>query len=475
MALDLTVAARIQQPFAKQREHRWAVSKLTADERIAVLKKFRAVVIARRAEIAQAIYADFKKPLAEAEVTEIHPTIEELNFAIDNLSDWMAPRSVPSTLLLAGTQSEIRQEAKGVVLILAPWNYPFFLLAPPLAAAIAAGNCVILKPSEKTPASSKLMAELIRSTFDEAEVALFEGAADVAEALLDLPFDHIFFTGSTSIGRKVMAAAAKHLASVTLELGGKSPAFVDASADLGAAAERLTWGRFTNAGQTCVAPDYIWVHESVERPLIDAIKGKIETFYGKTEADRQKSPDFARLVDDAAFRRLKDLTDRSLASGAKLEIGGTFDAAERYLAPTVLSGVSVDSPIMAAEIFGPVLPILKYSALSETYRFIERQGKPLALYIFARARKVVDDIFANTSAGGTVVNNVFLHLANPNLPFGGVGPSGLGSYHGLAGFRAFSHERSVMKQGRPALSWFLTPPYDQQAKTLTVKLIKALE
>jgi aldehyde dehydrogenase (NAD+) len=475
MALDPATSARIKQVFEKQRQHRWVVSKRGVAERIATLKKLREAVIARRGEIAQAIHQDLRRSASESEVIEIHPTIEEINHAIHNLPDWMDARSVPTPLTLAGTRSEVRCEAKGVVLILSPWNYPVFLLAPPLAAALAAGNCVVLKPSEKCPASSKAMADLIRATFDESEVAIFEGGPEVAEALLDLPFDHLFFTGSTKIGRKVMAAAAKTLASVTLELGGKSPAYVDPSCDLDATAERLAWGRFANAGQTCVAPDYVWVHESLERPLVDRLRSKIEKFYGKSDEERQKSTDFARLIDDAAFKRLKDLVDRSVAKGAKIDVGGKFDAGERYIAPTVLSGVTTEQPIMEDEIFGPILPILTYKSLAETFPFVERKGKPLALYIFARSRKVVDEIFANTSAGGTVVNNVLIHLANPNLPFGGVGTSGLGSYHGAAGFKAFSHERAVLKQGMPALSRFLEPPYAESMKALTIRLIKALE
>ncbi len=475
MALDPAVAARLKQVFEKQRQNRWTVSRRTASERIAVLKKLRDAIIARRAELAQAVYADFKKPLMEAEVTEIHPTIDEINHAIDNLPDWMDSRPVATPLLMTGTQSEIRCEPKGVALILAPWNYPLFLTLPPLAAAIAAGNCAVLKPAEKTPATSRAHAERGRGLFDEAEVAIFEGGAEVAEALLELPFDHMFFTGSTSIGKKVMAAAAKHLSSVTLELGGKSPTFVDPSANLSAAAESIAWGRYTNAGQTCVAPDYVWVHESIERPLIEALRATIERFYGKAEADRQQSPDFARLVDDGAFRRLKDLTDRTVARGAKIEVGGTFDAKDRYLSPTVLSGVTIEHPIMEQEIFGPVLPILKYQKLEETFPFIERSGKPLALYIFTRSREFVEQICAHTSAGGTAVNNVLIHLANPNLPFGGVGPSGLGSYHGHAGFKAFSHERALLRQGPLNLSRLLQPPYAQQTRALTVKLMKVLE
>lgn len=475
MPLEPAFAARVKTVFDQQRAHRWTVSKRSASERVAILRRLKAAVIERREAIAAAIFQDFRKPARETEITEIHPSIEELDHAIQNLDDWMAPRPVPGTLSLFGMQSEIRCEARGVSLILAPWNYPFFLLIPPLTAAIAAGNCVMLKPSEKAPATARAIADLIRATFEEREVAIFEGASDLAEALLELPFDHIFFTGSTRVGHKVMAAAAKHLSTVTLELGGKSPAFVDRSADLATAADRIAWGRFVNAGQTCVAPDYVWVHEAVERPFLEALRASVERAYGATEEARQQSPDFARIIDDQSFRRLQDQVERTVAGGAKVELGARFEASERYVAPTVLSDVSLDSPIMEDEIFGPVLPVLRYRQLEETYAFIERRGKPLALYLFGTDPAVTEHVMANTSAGGTVLNNVVLHLANPNLPFGGVGASGQGSYHGHSGFRAFSHERSVLRQGRPALSRLLFPPYRGRRSDLLARFLRALE
>ncbi len=466
---------RLREVFDAQRAHRWTMSRTTAAERIARLKKLREAIIARRGELADAIHADFRKPAMEVELTEVHPTLEELNHTVKHLKSWMKPTRVGTPLLLSGSSSHVRYEARGVVLILAPWNYPFQLLIAPLIAAIAAGNTVICKPSEKTPNTSRFIAKLLKDVFPENEVATFEGGVEVAEALLALPFDHIFFTGSPGIGRKVMMAAAKHLASVTLELGGKSPAIVDESADVTAAAQALVWGKFINGGQTCVAPDYVFVHASKEKELLEALKATLTRFYGGTEEERQASPDFSRMVDPGAWRRLKDLVDRSVAAGAKVEAGGVADGPSRYLAPTVLSGVKPDMAVMEDEIFGPVLPVMPYAKREEVYRHIQAGGKPLALYLFSQDKKAVEEVFQNTTSGGAVVNNVLIHVANPNLPFGGVGMSGLGNYHGLYGFRTFSHERAVTVQWMKSLASVFFPPYRGKAQEMASRATRLLE
>jgi aldehyde dehydrogenase (NAD+) len=466
---------RLREVFDAQRAHRWTMSRTTAAERIARLKKLREAIIARRGELADAIHADFRKPAMEVELTEVHPTLEELNHTVKHLKSWMKPTRVGTPLLLSGSSSHVRYEARGVVLILAPWNYPFQLLLAPLIAAIAAGNTVICKPSEKTPNTSRFIAKLLEDVFPENEVATFEGGVEVAEALLALPFDHIFFTGSPGIGRKVMMAAAKHLASVTLELGGKSPAIVDESADVTAAAQALVWGKFINGGQTCVAPDYVFVHASKEKELLEALKATLTRFYGGTEEERQASPDFSRMVDPGAWRRLKDLVDRSVAAGAKVEAGGVADGPSRYLAPTVLSGVKPDMAVMEDEIFGPVLPVMPYGKRDEVYGHIQSGGKPLALYLFSQDKKAVEEVFQNTTSGGAVVNNVLIHVANPNLPFGGVGMSGLGNYHGLYGFRTFSHERAVTVQWMKSLASVFFPPYRGKAQEMASRATRLLE
>ncbi|HLL52355.1 MAG TPA: aldehyde dehydrogenase family protein [Myxococcaceae bacterium] len=469
-----TTRREIERVFAAQQANRWKIAQTTAKQRTQKLERLRDAIQARRAELAQAIHADFRKPAHEVELTELMPTLSELTHTIKHLAKWMRPQKVRTPLTLTGTSSHVRYEPRGVVLILAPWNYPFQLLISPLISAIAAGNCSILKPSEKTPNTSAFMKKLVAEVFDESEVATFEGEANVAEALLQLPFDHIFFTGSTKVGQIVMAAAAKHLATVTLELGGKSPAIVDTKADLAQTAERLVWGKFINAGQTCVAPDYVFVHESQRDELVKHLNASISAFYGQTDEQRQQSPDFARMVDDRAFLRIKTLVEQSVASGAKVEVGGKFDPKERYVAPTVLTNVSPQSAVMSEEIFGPVLPVMTYSKREDVYRFIDKNGKPLALYVFSQDKGAVEEVLRNTTSGGVAVNNVIVHLANPNLPFGGVGGSGQGNYHGPYGFKAFSHERAVLTQGSQNLLKMVYPPYSGKQKEMAAKMLRKL-
>ncbi|HEY4241464.1 MAG TPA: aldehyde dehydrogenase family protein [Kofleriaceae bacterium] len=450
---------RIEQLFHKQRAHQAAVKRTTAAERIAKLEKLRDAILAREDKIRTAIFEDFHKSPTEVDLTEIFASLVEIKDAIRSLRGWMKPQRVPTPISLLGTKSWILREPKGVVLIIGPWNYPFQLVIVPLVAAIAAGNCIVVKPSELTAHTSALLSELIAATFSEDEVACVEGGPVETNRLLALPFDHFFFTGSTRVGRIVAEAAAKHLASTTLELGGKSPAVVDDSADLASAADRLVWGKFVNAGQTCIAPDYIFVSKRREAELVGELKRAIATAYGATEADREKSPDLCRVINSRNFDRLKTMLDGSVGQGAKVEIGGGTDAAQRYIAPTVLTNVKADAPVMAEEIFGPILPILTYDKLDEVPPFITARDKPLALYVFANDRAAIDTVIDNTTAGGTCINNAVIHFANPHLPFGGVGPSGLGAYHGMHGFRAFSHERAVLRQGRIDALKSVYPPY----------------
>jgi aldehyde dehydrogenase (NAD+) len=362
-----------------------------------------------------------------------------------------------------------------VVLILAPWNYAFSLVVAPLVAAVAAGNCAILKPSEKTPATSAFLRRFIAEVFAEDEVTVVEGGGEAAEALLALPFDHVFFTGGARIGRSVMAAAARHLASVTLELGGKSPTIVDETANVRAAAQRVVGGKFLNAGQTCVAPDYALVHASRTAEFVAEAKRALDERYGLEGAARATSGDYCRIVDAGHFARLVDVLDRSVAAGARVEVGGERDASERYLAPTILSGVTFDSPVMAEEIFGPVLPVLAYTDLDAALVRLRALGAPLALYIFSRSAAAVEHILAETTAGGTAVNATLLQYGNPGLPFGGVGASGQGSYHGIYGFRTFSHERAVLRQREPSLARFLFPPYRGLIHAIGRQFLRLLE
>jgi len=469
------VAAEAARIFAAQQRNRWRVARSGARERSATLERLAAAIAAQRVGIATARYADFRKPAAEVELTEIHPVLAEIKVAARNLEAWMRPRPVRTPLLLAGTSSEVRSEPRGVVLILAPWNYAFSLVVAPLVAAVAAGNCAILKPSEKTPATSAFLKRFVAEVFDEAEVAVVEGGVEAAEALLALPFDHVFFTGGTRIGRTVMAAAARHLASVTLELGGKSPTIVDETADVRAAAERVVWGKFVNAGQTCVAPDYVLVHASRAAEFVAEAKRALDARYGPAGPGRAATADYCRIVDAGHFARLADVLDRSVAAGAHVEAGGERDEGERYLAPTILSGVTFDSPMMEEEIFGPILPVLSYTDLDTALERLRALGKPLALYIFSRSEPAVEHILANTTAGGTAVNATMLQYGNPHLPFGGVGASGHGSYHGIHGFRTFSHERAVLRQRGPSLARFLFPPYRGLIHAIGRRFLRLLE
>ena len=466
-----SLTADVAQRFEALRRHHPTVKRTSASERIAKLERLRAAVVAREGAICDAVHADFRKSPTEVDLTEIYPVLVELKDAISSLRAWMQPERVSTPLALLGTRSWIQTEPKGVVLIIGPWNYPFQLVLAPLIAAVAAGNCVVCKPSELTPHTSALLAELLAEVFPPEEVTVIQGGPAETQQLLALPFDHFFFTGSTRVGKIVAEAAARHLASTTLELGGKSPVVIDASADLAAAADRLAWGKFVNAGQTCIAPDYELVPEAQQAALVVELGRAIAKMYGATPEARRTSPDFARIINDRNLGRLRGLLDGTVAQGARVEIGGEIDVAERDIAPTVVTGVGPDAPLMSEEIFGPILPILTDRALAEVPAFIGARDKPLALYVFARDQHAIDTILAQTTAGGTCINHTVLHFANPNLPFGGIGPSGLGAYHGVYGFCAFSHQRAVLRQGRPDLLKAGFPPYGPR----TTKLLRTLK
>lgn len=451
--------ARFQELFARQREHAPAMARTTAAERRDRLRRLRRAIERREAEIIEAIRTDLRRSPFESEIAEIHKVLLEIGYAVRRLPRWMRSRRVRTPIVLASTSARIVYEPRGVVLIISPWNYPFSLVVNPLVAAVAAGNCAVVKPSEKAPATAALVGSLIGEVFDEAEVAVVQGGPEIGEALLGLPFDHFFFTGGTAVGRLVMQAAARHLATVTLELGGKTPAVVDGSADVRAAAQRVVWGKFFNAGQTCTAPDYALVHSSVVDQFITAARDAVAHLYGRDETKRRASPDYGRIVDGPHFDRLVDLIERTVAGGARIEVGGVWDAASRYVSPTVLSGVSATAPLMQEEIFGPVLPVLSYSDLAEAVKLARVNGKPLASYVFSRDESVIERLQREIPAGGTMVNNTLLHYVNPELPFGGVGASGQGSYHGYHGFLAMSHARPVVRQHAPALARLLFPPY----------------
>ncbi len=457
----------ITRAFQQQRAGARREPAPSLEARLDRLRRLGEALRARRTDLQDALYADSRKPPEETDMTEVYPVAADIDHAAAHLEDWMQPQPVSTPAALVGTTSAIHYQPKGVVLIIAPWNYPVNLTLSPLVSALAAGNRAVLKPSELAPHTAAVLRALIGEAFAPHEVTLFEGDKEVAQALLDRPFDHFFFTGSAKVGTLVMKAAAEHLASVTLELGGKSPAVVDATADVDDAARKIAWTKFVNAGQTCIAPDYVLAHESVHAELVYALGRRIRRFYGLTEEERRASFDFARMIDDRHFERVRMLLGEAVEAGARAAIGGETEAAERYVAPTVLTDVPPESRLMREEIFGPVLPVLPFGTLGEALTAVNERPNPLALYVFSRDEAAVVAVLARPAAGGTCVNDAMLHTANPALPFGGAGRSGIGRYHGVHGFRTFSHERAVLrrKHGSSVLE-LLFPPYGGAARRL---------
>jgi aldehyde dehydrogenase (NAD+) len=466
-----TVHADIQRVFEHQASTALALRQSSAAQRIEKLKRLKAAILAHQQDIIQAGFDDFTKPATEVELTEILPVIAEANDAIRQLKRWMKPKKVWPSRMMFGTQGYIQFEPKGRVLIISPWNYPVNLSLGPLVSAIAAGNTAIIKPSEITPHASALLAKIIREVFREDEVALFEGEANVSQALLDLPFDHIFFTGSPAIGKVVMAAAAKHLTSVTLELGGKSPTIIDESADLKLAAQNTLWAKFTNDGQTCIAPDHIYVHEKVKDTFVQHCQQILDSTYGSKENDKASSPHLARISNSRHVARLKHLLDDALQRGANVLSGGDVRISERYIAPTLLDNIADDAQIMQEEIFGPLLPIISFNNLDSVIERINAAPKPLALYVWSRTQANVDKVMQQTTSGGACINHSVVQFLHGNLPFGGVNNSGIGSAHGHHGFLAFSHARAVVRN-RIMLTTMFFPPYTERTRKLIALFMK---
>ncbi len=415
------------------------------------LHRLKAVLEKREGDLLDALASDLGKPRLEGWATEIGVVINEIEHALRHLAGWMKPERVWTPIAQRPGRASIHREPKGVVLVIAPWNYPVHLLLLPMVGALAAGNCVVGKPSEVTVNTSAALARLVPDYLDRESVAIVEGGVPETQALLAERFDHVFYTGNGRVGRVVMEAAAKHLTPVTLELGGKSPAIVDGDVNLDVAARRIAFGKFLNAGQTCVAPDYVLVTREQEQPLIERIGKAIRDFYG---SDPAQSPDYARIVNDAHFQRLEQL----LGSGTPA-VGGDSRASERYIAPTVLRDVPVDSPVMRDEIFGPILPVLPVGDVDDAIRFVNDRDRPLALYLFSESDDVQQRVLAETTSGGACVNTTVMHVAVPELPFGGVGASGMGAYHGKASFDVFSHRKSVLRRPTRPDPKIAYPPY----------------
>lgn len=466
------IQSRIKTVFNQQLANSQNIRNTTFKERSAKLKSIETWLMDHKEDIRNAMHQDYRKPASEVDITELWAALNEIRHIRRYLKKWMQSKKVKSTLTMATAEAWIQYEPKGVVLIITPWNFPFNLTISPLISAIAAGNCAVIKPSELTPNSSKVIAKMVNDLFKEKEVALFEGDSNVAEALLDEPFNHIFFTGSPKIGSSVMKKAANHLSTVTLELGGKSPTIVDETANLKDAAQKISWGKFLNCGQICLAPDYVLVQESVKEKLLEEIKKISIKQFSSENGSVKDSDSYARIVNKKHFERLSSLLNKTTDFGDKIFMGGKTDEETSFIEPTVLTGVTLDSPVMSEEIFGPILPIITFNNIDEVVKVINNKPKPLGLYIFSYNRKNIDFILKNTSAGGTSINDTILHYMHLNLPFGGINNSGFGRTHGEAGFKAFSNERSILKQSRLSPMKLLYPPYTDRVKKMIKLLMK---
>ena len=430
----------IARAFELQRQHQWDVKASGVEERRAKLARLKDSIEAHADDIVAAVLKDTRKPEGEIRVTEVLNILGNIQLNIDSLEDWMKPTEVVPTRVQTD-KALIAYEARGVCLILGPWNFPLGLVFGPLAAAVAAGNCCILKLTDLCPNVARIAKVIVDEVFEENEVAVFEGDVSVAEALLDLPFNHIFFTGSTRVGKIVMAAAARHLATVTLELGGKSPVIIDEGADIDAIAAALAGAKQFNGGQACICPDYVFVKEKDKARLVDGFKANVEkNLYASGQIDKGA---IAQVVNEGNFNRVKGMFDDAVAKGATVAAGGVLEAEDLTIHPTMLTDVTPQMKILQDEIFAPVLPVMTYDHLDQVIEYIEERDKPLALYIFSPSQENVDRILARTSSGGVTVNGVFSHYLENRLPFGGVNGSGMGSYHGYFGFKAFSHERAI--------------------------------
>jgi aldehyde dehydrogenase (NAD+) len=432
------------------------------DFRITSLTKLKSIIKAQEKEILAAIYSDLHKADTDAYATEIAGIYAEIDFALKNIRTWTKREKVETPLFLFPSKSHIYKEPYGVALIIAPWNYPFQLLMIPLVGAIAAGNTAILKPSEISSHTAVVMENIINDAFPREYLCVVQGAAQETKDLLELPVDYIFFTGSAAVGKIVMTSAAKNLTPVTLELGGKSPAIVHESANLTTAARRISWGKFINAGQTCIAPDYVVVHESIKDAFLFELKKVIRDFYGE---DASSHPRYCRIINDRHFQRLSKLMDKG-----KIIYGGRSNSADRYIEPTIQYPTDWKEPIMQDEIFGPILPIITYSDLNDVISKINERPKPLSLYLFIENKIVRRRIINEISFGGGAINNTIMHFISPFLPFGGVGASGMGKYHGKYSFDTFSHSKSILKSLSIADPVALAYPN----KTLFMKIVNKI-
>ncbi|MCL4150618.1 UNVERIFIED_CONTAM: hypothetical protein GTU68_041074 [Idotea baltica] len=455
-----------QKAIAKQRAYFASGETKSITFRINQLKKLRSAIEKNEQQLIDALKLDLNKPAFEAYGTEIGFVLNEIKKTIKQLKGWAKPRRVPTSLFHYKATSKIHSDPYGVCLIIAPWNYPMQLLFSPLIGSIAAGNCTILKPSELSAHTSNIAAQIIEETFDADYIRIFEGAVETSKSLLANKFDFIFFTGSTNVGKVVYQAAARHLTPVLLELGGKSPCIVDENTHIEHTASRIMWGKLINAGQTCIAPDYLLVHKNIKSRLLAKMKQKIESFYGSNPLE---SDDYCRIISDRHYKRLVEMVDPE-----KIYCGGNSEVDSRYIEPTILDNVDPDDAIMQSEIFGPILPVMTYEHIDDAIQFVNDRPKPLALYVFTKNDKLAQKVLNNTSSGGACINETLMHLSNDHMPFGGVGESGIGGYHGQSSFDAFSHQKSVMDKSFLIDAPLRYAPYDKLSLNALKKLYDKL-
>jgi aldehyde dehydrogenase (NAD+) len=472
---QLPTATAIENILEHQLPTKLAWRRSSAKERINRLTRLEDWIQENKDSIRLALQDDFKKPEMETDMTEIFPVLSEIRYARRHLKGWMKKEKVSTPLTLLGTSSWVQWEPKGTALIIAPWNYPFNLQLVPLVSCLAAGCTAVLKPSELTPNTANLLQRLVEEVFTPDEVMLYQGGKEVSQELLSQPFDHIFFTGSPQVGKIVMEAAAENLTSVTLELGGKSPAIVCPDTKLTTAAQRIALGKWVNAGQTCIAPDYLLVHESVAEEFIGEMKTVLDNMYGATAEERKATDEYARVINDKHFSRLQKALSEAVEQDAQVRYGGSTDGATNYIEPTVITNVPENCSLLQEEIFGPILPIKTYRTNQEVYDYINSKPKPLALYLFSSSTEQRKEILAHTSSGGVCINDCSLHYLNPSLPFGGVNFSGIGKAHGHWGFKAFSNAKGVLKQREGySLTGLFSPPFSPLAKTAARLILKFL-
>ncbi|OME81448.1 aldehyde dehydrogenase [Paenibacillus sp. FSL A5-0031] len=416
-------------------------------------------------EIVEALYQDLRKSELETHMTEIIIVTNSIRHVMKHLKKWMKPQKVKTPIYLFPSSSRIMKEPYGTALIIGPFNYPFQLVIEPLIGAIAAGNCAILKPSESSPHVSALISKIINETFDPTYIKVIEGEKETTSLLIHAQVDYIFFTGSIAVGKIVMEAAAKNLVPVTLELGGKSPVIVDSSANLEIAAKRIIWGKLMNTGQTCISPDYVLAHQDIKEKLVAKMKEVIQSFYGSSI---QSNKDYGRIINQRQFDRLASILEQDKSS---IVYGGGTDREDLFIEPTILDGVSWDSAAMSEELFGPLLPVMEYQDMHEAIRMINAHPKPLSLYLFTENKALEDEVMSRVSFGGGCINDTIMHVSNPYLPFGGVGSSGVGAYHGKYSFDLFSHQKSILKKSTKFELGLVFPPYAGKLKNIK-KLLK---